>query len=329
LVDRYLEFVAGRCRPNTLRAVAFDLKAFFAVVRRDPVEVTAADLFDFLADQRGDRTVVRLADRESGLSARTIARRLSSVSGLYAYLVARGDTPVRVNPVPRGLMTRRQGGTMRSRMAPLVRVPRTLPRILSPEEADRLVSALRTHRDRAMVLCMLLAGLRRCEVLGLRFEDVQVAGRRLAVVEGKGGHHRIVPAANRFFDALGDYLHRERPPTAPTDRMFVVLKGPRRGLPLSAEGLDEILDGARRRAGLEQATCHQLRHTCLTRLREAGMALEAVQAQAGHASIESTRVYLHLANDWLADQYLRAAELIDADTAAVAEMLAVQEVAAR
>jgi integrase len=59
------------------------------------------------------------------------------------------------------------------------------------------------------------------------------------------------------------------------------------------------------------------------------MALEAVQAQAGHASIESTRLYLHLANDWLADQYLRAAELIDADTAAVAEMLAVQEVAAR
>jgi integrase len=80
---------------------------------------------------------------------------------------------------------------------------------------------------------------------------------------------------------------------------------------------------------VEHATCHQLRHACLTRLREAGMALEAVQAQAGHASIESTRVYLHLANDWLADQYLRAAELIDADTAAVAEMLAVQEGAAR
>jgi integrase/recombinase XerD len=329
LVDRYLEFVAGRCRPNTLRAVAFDLKTFFTVVRKDPVEVTAADVFDFLADQRGDRTVVRLADRESGLSARTIARRLSSVSGLYACLVARGDTPVLVNPVPRGLMTRRQGGTMRSRMAPLVRVPRTLPGILSPEEADRLIGALRTHRDQAMVLGMLLAGLRRCEVLGLRFADVQVAGRRLVVVEGKGGHHRVVPAANRFFEALGAYLHGERPAGARTDRVFVVLKGPRRGLPLSAEGLDEILDGARRRAGLEHATCHQLRHTCLTRLREAGMALEAVQAQAGHASIESTRVYLHLADDWLADQYLRAAELIDADTAAVAEMLAVQEVAAR
>ena len=52
LVDRYLEFVAGRCRPNTLRAVAFDLKTFFSVTGKDPVEVTAADVFEFLAHQR-------------------------------------------------------------------------------------------------------------------------------------------------------------------------------------------------------------------------------------------------------------------------------------
>jgi len=329
LVDRYLEFVAGRARPNTLRAVAFDLKAFFTVVAKDPVAVAPVDVFEFLAHQRGDRTVVRLADRESGLSARTIARRLSSVSGLYGYLIARGDTPVQVSPVPRGLPTRHRGGAARSRVAPLVRVPRTLPRILSPQEAGRLLGALRTHRDQAMVLAMLLAGLRRCEVLGLRFEDVQVAERRLVVVAGKGGHHRVVPVANRFFDALGGYLHDERPGTAATDRVFVVLKGPRRGLPLSAEGLDEILDGARRRAGLAHATCHELRHTCLTRLREAGMALEAVQAQAGHRSIESTRIYLHLTNDWLAGQYRRATALIDADQAAVAAMVAAQQVAGR
>src|SRR5438552_4265655 len=130
LADRYLEFVAGRCRPNTLRAVAFDLKTFFSVVAKDPIEVTAVDVFEFLAHQRGDRSVVRLADRESGLSARTIARRLSSVAGLYAYLIARGDTPVQVSPVPRGLATRRQSGSRKSRLVPLVRVPRTLPRIL-------------------------------------------------------------------------------------------------------------------------------------------------------------------------------------------------------
>jgi integrase/recombinase XerD len=83
---------------------------------------------------------------------------------------------------------------------------------------------------------------------------------------------------------------------------------------LSAAGLNEIVSGARKRAGVRQLTCHQLRHTCLTRLREAGMALEALQAQAGHRSIESTRIYLHLANDWLAAEYRRAVEAIDAQT---------------
>ena len=92
----------------------------------------------------------------------------------------------------------------------------------------------------------------------------------------------------------------------------MVLKGPRRGLPLSAAGLDEVIDGARDRAGLARMTCHMLRHTCLTRLREQGMSLEALQTQAGHASIDSTRIYLHLANHWLAGEYLRAAEAIEA-----------------
>lgn len=95
----------------------------------------------------------------------------------------------------------------------------------------------------------------------------------------------------------------------------MVLRGPTRGRPLSAAGLDEILNGVRKRAGLPRLTCHQLRHTCMTRLREAGMALEAVQAQAGHRSIESTRIYIHLANAWLAEQYLQASAAIDADQA--------------
>jgi integrase/recombinase XerD len=322
LVDSYLAFVAGRARANTLRAVAHDLKVFFGVVDKAPVEVVAADVFEFLAQQRGDRSVVRISDGESGLSARTIARRLSSISGLYAYLVARGDTPVRSNPVPRGLSTRRRGG--RRQHVPLVRVPRTLPKILSPAEVNALVGALRTDRDRAMVFAMVLGGLRRCEVLGLRLGDVQVAERSLFVAEGKGGHQRVIPISNTFFAAVGDYLRGERPRGINTDRVFVTLKGPTRGQPLSADGIDTILRAARQRAGLDRATCHQLRHTCLTRLREAGMQLEAVQAQAGHASIESTRIYLHLTDDWLAAEYRRAAELIDADAAA--ELLAVEAI---
>ena len=134
----------------------------------------------------------------------------------------------------------------------------------------------------------------------------------MLVAEGKGGHQRLIPVSPTFFATVAAYMNDERPPDAATDRVFVVLKGPRRGLPLSAEGLDEVLSGARRRAGLAHGTCHELRHTCLTRLREAGMAIEALQAQAGHRSIASTRIYLHLAADWLAEEYHRAAQAIEA-----------------
>ena len=253
LLDDYLVFVAARARTNTWLAVAYDLKVFFEVVGKEPAVVTAADVFAFLSAQRvprrGER-VVRLEDGEAGLAARTIARRLSSVRGLYAYLCAREDTGVRRNPVPASLAARRPG-TRRGRGGmPLIRTPRTLPRVLAPAEVDALRAALRTHRDRAMVDAMVLGGLRRCEVLGLRLEDLSAGERRLFIAEGKGGRQRIVPVSARFFAAVGAYLESERPAAAATSQVFVVLKGPRRGEPLSAAGLDEILDGARGRQRL-------------------------------------------------------------------------------
>jgi integrase/recombinase XerD len=310
LVDRYLEFVAARCRPNTVAAARSDLGVFFSVIDMPPVAVSASDVLEFIAAQRrpvGDGKVVRLADGESGLSARTIKRRVATVSGFFSWLTIVGA--VTSNPVPRGLSTRRRG---RRSGVPLVRTPRTLPKVLDPAEVNVLLGALRRWRDRAMVEAMVLGGLRRCEVLGLRLQDLRPVERRVFIADGKGGHQRLVPISARFFASVARYLDAERPTEATTDRVFVVLKEPRRGRRLSEDGLDEIVRAARARAGLVHATCHELRHTCLTRLREAGMALEAVQAQAGHRSIESTRIYLHLANDWLASEYLRAIELIDA-----------------
>lgn len=314
VLDEYLEFLSGRCRPNTVLAVAYDLKVFFTVVGKSPKRVRAADVLAFMTAQRSGRRSVsepplQAVDDRGGVSTRTLRRRLSSVSGLYAFLDARGD--VTTNPVPRGLPTRRERQRPRQGV-PLVRESRTLPGVLTPAEVDALTSELRTHRDRAMVAAMMLGGLRRCEVVGLRLADLRVAERRVFVADGKGGHQRLVPISARFFEHLAAYLDTERPADADTNAVFVVLKRPRRGKSLTAAGLDEVLNGARARAGLAHATCHELRHTCLTRLREAGMPLEAVQAQAGHASIESTRIYLHLADDWLASQYRKAAEVIDA-----------------
>jgi len=313
VVVRYLEFVTGRCRPNTVIAAGSDLRIFFATIDKHPVEVTPADVFAFIAAQRrgpDGGQVVRLSDGEVGLAARTIKRRLASVSGLFNYLVLCGERSS--NPVPRGMANRRTGAGGRATSSPLIRTPRTLPRVLDPGDVIALLGAVRRWRDRAMLEAMVLGGLRCCEVIGLRLEDLQPTQRRVFIADGKGGHQRVVPLSAQFFASVSNYLSAERPTDAVSDQLFVSLKGSRRGGGLSIDGLEQIVRAAKTRAGLRQATCHQLRHTCLTRLREAGMALEAIQGQAGHRSIESTRVYLHLADDWLADEYRRAAELIDA-----------------
>src|SRR4051794_35159728 len=102
--DRYLEFVATRCRPNTVLASASDLRAFARVIDKPVLEVTTQDVFAFIAVQRAPRperaNIIRLSDGESGLSSRTIQRRLSVLSGLFSWLVMIGEAPA--NPVPRG-----------------------------------------------------------------------------------------------------------------------------------------------------------------------------------------------------------------------------------
>jgi integrase len=187
LVDAYLEFVGARGAVNTWLATAYDLKVFFEVIGgKEPAEVTSGDVFMFLAAQRAPRreNVVRFEDGEAGLSARTIARRLSSVAGLFEFLIVRGDAGVERNPVPRGLAGRRAGQRGRGGVR-LVRRPKTLPRVLTPVEVNGLLGALRTDGDRAIVLGMLLGGLRRCEILGLRLRDVNPGEQRLFVASGR------------------------------------------------------------------------------------------------------------------------------------------------
>lgn len=185
------------------------------MVNKPPVEVTASDVLEFIAVQRrprGDGKVVRLADGEAGLSPRTIKRRVATVSGFLGYLSIIGA--VSANPVPRGLSTRRQG---RRSGLPLVRTPRTLPKVLDPGEVNALLGALRRCRDRAMIEAMVLGALRRCEVLGLRLEDLRPAERRVFIADGKGGHQRLCrsrggssPASPATSMASA---HRKRPST--------------------------------------------------------------------------------------------------------------------
>ena len=215
LLDEYLRFLAGRCRPNTVLAAAYDLKVFFTVVGKQPHDVQPADVLAFVTAQRTGQRVDR----------RRAACRWSDDAGRC--VVAHGATPVveRVRAVrvpacpwrrcdqPGAAWVADPAGATATAVRGCrwcVRV-RTLPRILTPAEVDALMAALRTHRDRAMVAAMVLGGLRRCEVLGLRLDDLRVAERRVFIAEGKGGHQRLIPVSRRFFDHVAAYLDAERP----------------------------------------------------------------------------------------------------------------------
>lgn len=200
-VDDYLRVVAARARPNTLLATAYDLKVFFTVVGKEPAEVTSRDVLAFLEQQRAPRRgpgVVRLEDGEAGLSARTVKRRLSSVSGLFTYLIARGDAGISDSPVPRGLATRHSA--LRGRGVPLIRTPRTLPRVLGPVDVDAFTAALRTARDRAMGAGHAAGSF--ASKRGPRTEPGRHPRRRAAVVHRVGRSTRA-----RHQEAISDH-HR-------------------------------------------------------------------------------------------------------------------------
>jgi integrase/recombinase XerD len=97
LADAYLEFLGGRCRPNTVRAAVYDLKVFFAVVARPPEQVRPSDVLAFItaqrtgqAGERGALQPVTMRGEPGGVSAATVLRRLLIVSGFFAFLQARG-----------------------------------------------------------------------------------------------------------------------------------------------------------------------------------------------------------------------------------------------
>jgi integrase/recombinase XerC len=95
---------------------------------------------------------------------------------------------------------------------------------LDPHQVAAFLADLNTHRDRAIVLAMLLGGLRAGEVRRLRLADVDQARRTVKVV-GKGDRERTVPVDQPFFTELAVYLRLERPGAGHT-RVFVVLRGP-------------------------------------------------------------------------------------------------------
>jgi len=209
------------------------------------------------------------------------------------------------NPVPKGKEARRPSAGERAGMlshvarrprhrSPLrLREPSTLPRSLDRHEVVALVESLRSFRDRAIAGLMVFCGLRAGEVLALEVKDVDIGGRWLRVF-GKGRKERRVPLDVDVAGMIQTYLLAERPETN-SKALFVVAKGPNRGQPLTAAGLRTIFRYHRAKAGVPAGHPHALRHTFGTALAEAGVDLAVMQALLGHAHIDTTAKYVHLA----------------------------------
>ena len=110
----------------------------------------------------------------------------------------------------------------------------------------------------------------------------------------RGSKERPVPLDIDLAGMVQAYLLAERPETLAT-ALFVVAKGPNRGKPLSAAGLRTVFRYHRAKSGVTSGHPHALRHTFGTSLAEAGIDLAVMQALLGHAHIDNTALYVHVA----------------------------------
>ena len=186
-----------------------------------------------------------------------------------------------------------------------MRQPRPLPESLPTDEVAVFLADLETHRDRAVVMLMLLGGLRASEVRSLRLADVDL-GMRQVTVSGKGDKQRTVPVDRAFFTELGSYLRVERPAGLSTPECFVVLRGPTTGQAMTEAGLRRVFRTHRARSGAQRVRPHRLRHTFGTELAAAGIDLLVLRDLMGHAHAETTAAYVHPSAELIAAEWSRA-----------------------
>lgn len=224
-------------------------------------------------------------------AAATVARRVASLRGLYAYLVR--EELLAVDPTAR-LRTPRRG--------------QDLPRVLSVEEVLALLARVVPagplgQRDLAMVELLYGCGLRASELLGLREGDVDLEAG-LVRCTGKGDKERVVPMGGAAAAALVRYL-RDGRRALQRGRRRAELFLNARGAPLTRQGLDYVLRRHLRAAGLPgRASAHTFRHSFATHLLAGGADLRSVQEMLGHANVATTQVYTHVTVEHLREVFL-------------------------
>ncbi|KAF0208098.1 MAG: tyrosine recombinase XerC [Actinomycetota bacterium] len=287
LVHRYLEHLAveRNASPRTVAAYSSDLAQFCGWLERaklDIITLRYRDLRGYLAE----------LDR-ARYSRRTIARKLSALRSLYAYLAEAGivaGSPADVVATPK--------------------LPSKLPVIAGADAVTALIEVSDPTttlglRDRAILELLYATGMRVSELSGLNLADVDFARAQVKVL-GKGSKERIIPIHRLATTRLEEYLRVARPKLgkgANSEAFFLNRLGER----LSTGGVRRLMK--RRLAessGPSALSPHALRHTFATHLLEEGADLRTVQELLGHVALSTTQIYTHLSARRLRDVHKTA-----------------------
>ncbi len=276
LADAFLAHlrIERRLSGNTVEAYGFDMRRFLSFLLSGGIpldEFSRSHFVSFLSSLR-----------DKGLSARSVARHVSTVRSFFRYLVREGVLAASPVSEARG-----------------PRTGRPLPRYLTPTEVERLLSAPDRNspegmRDRAMLELLYASGLRASEVVTLRMENVDSKAGFLRVV-GKGGKERIVPVALPALETLTEYVKHWRPRFLKKKGASNILFLSRRGRPITRQTLWNRIRHWGRESGIrDRISPHTLRHSFAGHLLGGGADLRAVQAMLGHADISTTQIYTHV-----------------------------------
>ncbi|HJL15479.1 MAG TPA: site-specific tyrosine recombinase XerD [Sandaracinaceae bacterium LLY-WYZ-13_1] len=278
LIDAYLQHLKverglGR---QTVEAYATDLAGLVGFLEDEGLaldEVDAAAVSGWLLE---------LSRR--GLSARSQARHLSAVRGLFKWLLAERE----VERDPTELI---DGPKLLAK----------LPSVLDREEVGRLLatperSKRRGRRDAAMLHTMYASGLRVTELTTLKLADVNLETGFVQVL-GKGDKRRIVPLGAPAQKRIEAWLPDREAWAKPTEGALFVTS---RGGPMTRQGFWKLVKRYAAAAGIDKPISpHKLRHSFATHLLLGGADLRAVQTMLGHADIGTTQVYTHVTGEHL------------------------------
>lgn len=269
-LEAFLRTLEGKNRSEaTRRAYNTDISQFIAwlhdnnIIIKSPVDVEKADISEYMA-YLGRQNM-------TGLSR---ARKLAAIREYFRFLEGNGYI---IKSPTTGVETPKKEKNGRTH--------------LRPDEYNKMLALAGSNpRDHAVLTVFLQTGVRVSELCNLRLGDVDMEERVLRITSGKGMAARDIDLEKKGLKAVKNWLGVR--PDVPYDHLFLNYKGE----PITERGIRKLVVSYRDRAGItKKASCHSLRHSFATAKAEKGISPYQLQQWLGHANLNTTQIYIHLA----------------------------------